>query len=444
MAKFVIFGLGMVGSSFLRIVHKNSLFDADNWYAIDKNPQALNDFEAAGGKKSHFIVSNIQQKQYDPIFSILEKGDYLLDFSSSQTNTDFLEICINKDIHYLSTSSLPYEPEGVIIHEYHDFCVYKEMKKINKPNGPTSIIEFGMNPGMVSTFMKQGIREIVKNDNTPFVVENREKLQNLISQNKFAEAAQMLEVEIVHISDIDTTETNFEPKENCVYSTWNVEAFSDETLASCEISLGTDINFDTFGNEIEDCSESDRHLILDKIPVSCVDQSFSPWGSFDGYIVPHEEIYSIGDFLTVRKNDKVTYKPSVYFVYMPSKIAVASLLDGHQKGFKGFEEYLIKPEDIAQGGEAVGIVLDGKNFETRYFGNKLVAPIENETPTILQVSASAYAAFRYMLDNPNEGFLFPEEVDDNKIVEYAKPVLKEYVSFTCPKLERTFFKQKFA
>lgn len=86
-------------------------------------------------------------------------------------------------------------------------------------------------------------------------------------------------------------------------------------------------------------------------------------------------------------------------------------------------------------------MLDGKNFETRYFGNKLVAPIENETPTILQVSASAYAAFRYMLDNPNEGFLFPEEVDDNKIVEYARSVLKEYVSFTCPKLERTFFKQ---
>ena len=64
MAKFVIFGLGMVGSSFLRIVHKNSLFDADNWYAIDKNPQALNSFEAVGGKKSHFIISNIQQAVY--------------------------------------------------------------------------------------------------------------------------------------------------------------------------------------------------------------------------------------------------------------------------------------------------------------------------------------------------------------------------------------------
>jgi len=100
------------------------------------------------------------------------------------------------------------------------------------------------------------------------------------------------------------------------------------------------------------------------------------------------------------------------------------------------------PQDITNGGEAVGIVIDGKNFATRYFGNALLSPLDDDTPTILQVSASAYSAFRYMLDNPNKGFLFPEEVDDEQILKYAKPHLKGYESFECSKLERPLFNKK--
>lgn len=74
--------------------------------------------------------------------------------------------------------------------------------------------------------------------------------------------------------------------------------------------------------------------------------------------------------------------------------------------------------------------------------NALLSPLDDDTPTILQVSASAYSAFRYMLDNPNKGFLFPEEVDDEQILKYAKPHLKGYESFECSKLERPLFNKK--
>ena len=442
MVKFVVFGLGMVGKSFLNIVKKENIFDADNWYVIDKNPSAENDCLNIGGKKSNFIIADIEYNNYDAIFSILEKGDYLLDLSSSQTNTDFLSICMDKEIHYLSTSSLPYEEKAGSVPDYHDFCIYKKLKEKNNPNGPTSVIEFGMNPGMVSCFTKQCIKEIVKHDNHDFVVKNREILQNLINNNEYAKVAQMLEIEIIHVSDIDTTKTNFAPQNKCVYSTWNIEAFADETLGKSEFSLGTGVNHKIFGNEVNIFNEQDGYLLLNTIPVECIDQSYSPWGSFNGCIVPHEEIYSIADFLSVYKDNKLEYKPSVYFVYKPSDIALNSLIEAHKCNFENFTEHMIQPEDIAEGGEAVGIVIDGKNFTTRYFGNKLVAPIENETPTILQVSASAYSAFRYMLDNPNKGFLFPEEVDDEKVIEYAKVCLNEYDSFECPKLERPLFNRK--
>ena len=439
MVKFVVFGLGMVGNSFLNLVKKEGLFNTNSWYVIDKTDATKNEFVTLGGNPSNFIQLNIKQKQYDELFSFLEKGDYLLDFSSAQTNTDFLKICMQNDIHYLSTSSLPYEDGKSYIPSSHDFEIYKQLKGDNNPTGATSIIEFGMNPGLVSCFTKQCIKEIIKHDKNDFVVKNREYMQSLLEQNNYAKIAQLLGIEIIHISDIDTTKTNFAAKEKCVYSTWNIESFCEETLGQSELALGTDVNIKIFDGMVDSYNEDKGFLLLNKTPLDCPEQSYSPWGSFNGYIVPHEEMYTISDFLSVEENGKVSYKPSVYFVYKPSEIAVDSLLNYRKDNYITYESHLIMPEDIASGGEAVGIVIDGKNFTTRYFGNKLLSPIENETPTILQVSASAYAAFRYMLNNPNKGFLFPEEVDDEQVLEYAKPILNSFDSFECPKLERTLF-----
>ena len=443
MNKFVVFGLGMVGYSFLKIVKKEGLFNADNWYIMDKTSDMKEKFINLGGKPSHFIQTDIKHGQYDDFFSFFEKGDYLLDFSSAETNTDFLEICMQRDIHYLSTSSLPYEEGQSFLPSYHDFEIYKSLKEQNNPTGATSIIEFGMNPGMVSCFMKKCMKEIISHDTTDFVSQNRETLQNLIKEKQYAKAAQMLGIEIVHISDIDTTQTNFEPKEKCIYSTWNIDSFCEESIGQqSELSLGTDANIKSFDGCIENHNKDKGYLLLNKKPLECTDQTYSPWGSFNGYIIPHEEMYTIADYLSVKDDNQTVYRPSVYFVYKPSDIAVASLERYQKSDDKEFGEHLIMPSDIASGGEAVGIVLDGKNFNTRYFGNKLVSPLDDDTPTILQVSASAFGAFRYMLDNPNSGFLFPEEVDEEQILKYSKPHLQEYDSFECSKLERNLFNRK--
>ena len=442
MAKFVVFGLGMVGSSFLKIVNKEGLFNSENWYVINKNDDSKTTFLDLGGKPSNFIEMDIKPKQYDKFFSFFEEGDYLLDFSSAQTNTDFLEICMQRNIHYLSTSSLPYDDGKSFIPAYHDFEIYKSLKKNNNSKSATSIIEFGMNPGMVSCFMKQCIKEIVKHDKTDFVVKNREILQNLISENEYAKVSQMLGIEIIHISDIDTTKTNIKPQENTIYSTWNIDSFCEESLGQSEICLGTDVNLNIFKNHIDNYNENNGGLLFGETPLDCIDQSYSPWGSFNGYIIPHEEMYTIADFLSVKDNEKVLYRPSVYFVYQPSSIAVSSLMAQQRTNSDNYDGYLIMPQDITNGGEAVGIVIDGKNFATRYFGNALLSPLDDDIPTILQVSASAYSAFRYMLDNPNKGFLFPEEVDDEQILKYAKPHLKGYESFECSKLERNLFNRK--
>lgn len=440
MPKFVIFGLGMVGRSFLRLAYENSLVNSENWYAIEKNPQLIDLFCKYGGKAENYKTINVKLSDYEQIFSFLKNGDYLLDMSSFQGNTDLLQFCIKKNIHYLSTCSLPLEENGVTVPDYHDFSIYRQMKEQGINSEATSIIEFGMNPGMVSCFMKQALKTIIKEDDTPYVVEHRSELQSLLNEKNYAKIAQLLGVEVIHISDIDTTEVNFSPKSGCVYSTWNLEAFCDETTTFSEISLGSDIKFSTYQGRIDQHNNNDGYLRMNQSATIVTDQSFSPWGSFVGHIVPHEEIYTTSYYLSVYKNGKLIYKPTSFFVYRPCDLALQSLMTEYKHNFSGSSEHLISLDEIAKGGEAVGIVLDGKNFKTRYFGNKLEVPLEHDTPTILQVSASAFSAFRYMLDNPKEGFLLPEELDDEKILAYAKPYLKEYLTFTCPKLERNFLK----
>lgn len=97
-------------------------------------------------------------------------------------------------------------------------------------------------------------------------------------------------------------------------------------------------------------------------------------------------------------------------------------------------------DEIVSGGESVGIVIQGKRFKTRCYGNRLDTSELDETATILQVSASAYSAFEYMMKHPDDGIVLPEDVDENEVLETARRYLKEYVTFPCDKVKITLGK----
>jgi homospermidine synthase len=49
--------------------------------------------------------------------------------------------------------------------------------------------------------------------------------------------------------------------------------------------------------------------------------------------------------------------------------------------------------------------------------------VPHQNATTLQVAASVLAATLWMLDNPNEGVLLPDQLPHEAILEYAKPYL---------------------
>jgi len=54
--------------------------------------------------------------------------------------------------------------------------------------------------------------------------------------------------------------------------------------------------------------------------------------------------------------------------------------------------------------------------------------IPNTSATSLQVGATAAAAIRWIIENPNEGVHFPETLPTENILQFSKPWLGTFVS----------------
>lgn len=427
--KFIIWGLGAVGTSFLNILKGNSLFDSTSFYCIDYSFKAKERFLLLGGKEENFILDKINKENIKDYLSQLKEGDYLFDFTIDVKNLDVLTYCLENNIHYLSTADSSYNPDPSWTSVHQHYLEYKKLKERFKAKQNTCLVEFGMNPGMVSCFAKQCLKEIVLKDNSLYIKSHRKYLLNLLSKKQFGLVAKKLKVTDIQEVDNDNQEVSIPYDKNTCYSPWNVLGYYFETVSSPELAIGNKKTFYSFKN-IYDCDSTDFTIILKNEGYKYKVTTFSAQGNVTGHISTHEEIFTIKDLFTYKK-----YKPNVHFVYSPCEYAIKSVKEKNIKS-----NYLIEKKDIINGGESVGVIIQGKRFHTYYFGNFLDTTKINETATILQVSSSTYAGFIYMMHHPKDGLLFPEDVNEDEILSIAKPYLKEYTSTRCKKQKMTLGK----
>jgi len=429
MTKYVIAGLGSVGRAFMRIAKQDGLFDDGELWGIDFTDGGRDAWLALGGAPERFIQQAITCDGFPQLLGFLEAGDFLFDFCAETANVDIYEFCLARDVHYLCTCDDSWPGNDSITSMHAHYARYQELREPAAGHA-SSVIQIGMNPGMVSVFARRALRDIVAAQETDFVCEHAQQLSALLAAGRDGEAAQLLGVERIEISDIDVTVINDCIDPTAVYSTWNVGAFCIEYLELPFVSLGTHLDVDAMAGELKMYDDNDGFAVMGSMVER---ETQAPFGSFRGMVISHEEVISMGDFFSVRdKAGKLLYKPSVFFVYKPSDAAAGSVhlmvARGERKPNKTI---LITRDRMAFGGEAVGIVLRGREFPDRYVGNYLdLADTVVDNPTIMQVAAPSYAAFKYMKAHPREGLLFPENLDPNEMMEYALPYFKRYDSFS--------------
>lgn len=424
--RYYVLGLGLVGQSFLNILKDKGEFNPNTFYCVEEDKSKLNDFVKLGGKRVNFKNVKITQDNLLSILKELKEGDYLFDFTTNVKSLTILEYCLNHNIHYLFTADSSWVDDKSWISVHQHFLDYKKLREKYGHKGVTSVIEFGMNPGLVSLFMKEAIKEVINKDNSLYVRLFRNKLKRLINENKYNLVAKKLKITLIEEVDVDDQKFSIERNLDTIYSTWNVRAYRCESMGSPEIA------YDNVKNCLKhdayyDIDIKDQYIALRASGIKYQEETIYSKGRITANIICHDEVFSMREYLTYKK-----YRPTVIFLYRPSNLALTSLNDNFHNEHPSYQ--LLTKKEYVNGGEEVGILIQGKRFKSRYFANYLDSKDLDELATIRQVSAGVYGAYQYIKNHPNEGFLFPEELNE-EVLESAREYLKDFISIDIQKVK---------
>ena len=429
MEKLMMFGLGGVGRSFLDKYIKLDFAHPDRIICVEADPEALGFFEKCGGLKENFYPALLDEQNIYDYLNMLTRGDYLIDFANNIKNLEVLEWTLEHGVHYISLADAGWDDDPDECKGFRPrFLEYRRIKKSVGSNGNTSIVMFGMNPGLVSAFVKKCISEIITHDDSPYIRDNRDRLTELLQEEKWKELSAEMEIEAVIEVDNDDQVFDVQPQEGAIYSPWCPESYRFESLSPTELLLGSK-ELLTSLDKINECDHDDLYVRLNECALDRPQDFYSPQGMATGLLTSHEELFTINDMLSSKE-----HRVTTAFVYSSCKLAKESL--ERNRHHKAPEYKLLTRDMLISGGESVGMIVQGKNFKPRYFGNYVDSmKLKDETATVYQVSSSTLAALCYLRSHPSEGFLFPEEVDADEILKKAAVYLGEYVSCECPAIE---------
>ena len=429
----MIFGLGLIGNALLDILLEKKTFPTENILVSDQDEGAFAHFDSFVGIRENRILFHMNRGNYTEFLSHLAAGDYFVCLAEGIDHCMLLDTCLQSGIHFIYSSDDCFydEQDRYFLHEQEHL---KQAAALRQQYGKaaTSILQFGCNPGLVSIFSKKGLKDIVYEDKGPFVSQNRETMIRLLEHGEYSALAECLGVRRIIEIDLDTTKTDIEEDPHALYSSWNTTDFKTEMNRRALFKLGTLDSlkgwleaFQMTADQLHYYSRTDGTVILERPGKETSITGKGPEGGFEACVIPHEELFSLYEYLSVRNSeDEIRYAPTVMFLYRPCPLAFSSLF--HEDNRRC--EPIIKNRVIS-GGETVGVSIEGEKFCPRFVYTKLLvipehagADGEDETqaftvtPTVYQVAAPLFCAIKYIIRHPEEGVLYPENLDVDEIL----------------------------
>ena len=372
----------------------------------------------------------LTESNYRPVLEpLLEKGDFLVNLSVFVSSIALIELCREKEVLYIDTSIEPWEggytDTSASASARSNYALREAALEFGRknPGGPTAIVCQGANPGMVSGFLKQALLNVAKDNGIDARPATRED---------WATLARQLDIRVIHVAERDTQNTSVRKKRNEFVNTWSIDGFIGEGLQPAELGWGThekhwpkDAGTHSFG-----CQAA---IYLNQPGAATQVRSWTPMeGPYHGFLITHSESISIADYLTVRENGEVVYRPTVHYAYHPSDDAVLSV---HELAGKNWQEQPVKRlmrDEIEEGVDELGVLLMGNSKGVYWYGSHLgidearkSAPYNNATS--LQVAAGVLAGVIWAIRNPGLGVIEPDDIDHETMLEIARPYLGEVI-----------------
>jgi homospermidine synthase len=432
--RLIFVGFGSIGQGILPLVLRHVGMQPDQITVIAADDAGAGVAAEYGVK---FVKHTLTRENYKSVLDpLVGRGDFLLNLSVDVSSIALIKLCWEKGSLYLDTCIEPwpggYTDPTVSPSRRTNYALREEALALRdtRKNAPTAVLTHGANPGMVSHFVKQALINIAADTG----VETAEPA----NKAEWAALAHKLDIKVIHIAERDTQVSN-RPKELGEFvNTWSVDGFVGEGCQPAELGWGShEKNWPRDGKK-HDFGRGSAIYLMQPGAATRV-RTWTPMaGHFHGFLITHGESISIADYLTVRKGEKVAYRPTVHYAYHPSDAAVVSVHELAGRNWNIQERKRIMMDEITSGIDELGVLLAGHKKNAYWYGSQLsiqearrLAP--HNSATSLQVTVATLSGLIWAIENPNSGIVEPDDLDYRRALEicrpYLGPVVGEYTEW---------------
>jgi homospermidine synthase len=432
--RILFIGYGSVSHCTLPLVERHFDMPLSRIAVVDAEDRNA-DIAPFVAKGVTYVIEPVFRKNMAAVLSrYVSRGDLVLNLSVEVSSIDVMAWCQKHGVLYLDTCVEPWAnyyinpriPEEQRTNYYLRYSAKQQAKKW--PKGATSaLITHGANPGLISHFVKQALLEIAKR--------KRLKLSEPGSREDWAALAQRLGTKVIHVAEHDTQIANMPKRPGEFVNTWSIPGFCSEGSQPSELGWGT--------HEKRLPHDGHRHKVGPKCAIyldqpGCMTQvrSWTPIGGpLTGFLITHGEAITLSDYLTVWKKDKPVYRPTVHYAYHPCDDAVLSVRELVMRNFDVQPKWRLMNEEIIEGIDELGALLMGDHGALWYGSQlsihearELLGPQYNATS--IQIAIPVLAGAKWLIENPTQGLVEPEDLDHDYVLEICNPYLGPVVAVT--------------
>ncbi|VVU95514.1 Saccharopine dehydrogenase NADP binding domain [seawater metagenome] len=428
--KIVIIGFGCVAQGLLPLILKHINIPTENIVIITADNLGV---KLANEYNISYNIDPLDESNYS---NLLKKyccpGDMITNLSVCVDSIKIIQYAQDNDLLYIDASlefwDGVFDDETLSKSHRTNYYQRERMLEIKKKNNgkqkKTAVVTHGANPGLVEHFVKQALLNLARDEN---IIKDESDLPTNLKQ--WAELSNKLNIKIIQIAERDTQQGNINKKKDEFVNTWSVDGFVEEMLQPSELGFGSHETYEKIEKHDFGCKSG---VMLNNSGSNVQVKSWTPLqGEQYGNIITHHESIEIADLLTLKEENKVIYRPTVYYAYHPCDDAVLSMREVNEKNYKiQSNKRIMMDEIIDEGVDQLGVLLLGHKNNGYWFGSTLsmgetrkLVPYNNATS--LQVTISMLAGMIWAIKNPNQGLCEPLNLDHQEILEICKPYLGE-------------------
>ena len=427
--RILIVGFGCIGRAVLPLLLRHTGLGPDRIGIVTDKTTHRDIAEEYG---ITMRVEKVTPENYVRILSEeLRAGDFLLNLSIGISSVDLIAWCGEHGVLYLDACIEPWEggyyDTSKTASQRSNYGLREEALALRRPGpAPTAVLTHGVNPGLVSHFVKQALLDIASATGLATQAEPKDRAG-------WAALAQRLGIKVIHIAERDTQVSATAKRPGEFVNTWSVEGFAGEGCQPAELGWGShERHFPPDGHRHG--YGCDAAIYLDRPGAGTRVRSWTPLeGPYHGFLITHGESISIADFLTVSEGGRIAYRPTVHYTYHPCDDAVLSLHELAGKGWR-LQQWRreLGAEDIESGMDELGVLLAGHAKNAYWYGSRLTigqarALCPHNNATSLQTAAGVLGGVIWAMRHPERGIVDPDEMDFREVLAVATPYLGEMI-----------------